>query len=522
MLKRNYAPLYLLTLLLLTAAPLTAQQTVPRWGTFELTLHGPATGNPFVGVSVSAVFTHGDEHYRPEGFYDGDGIYRIRFMPDEEGTWTYETSSNIDSLAGVKGSFTCTAPGPGDHGPVSVQDTYHFGYADSTRFIPFGTTIYEWCFQSDSMRDETIHTLAASPFNKARFLVLPPYSSRYLTGPGKLVHLPFQGSLKDGWDFSRFDPTFFRRLDSCIMRLRDIGVQADVIVFNPYDKGWGFQRMDQLSNKRFMKYVIARFAAYRNVWWSLANENSFIKSMTDHDWDELFQLTEKDDPYHHLRSIHNAGRIYNYTLPWVTHVSLQYYNAARVFGVTPLLRDVYRKPVVYDELNYEGDINRRWGQLTGEEMTYRFWVTYIGGGYATHGEAFVSNGWIAGGGKLIGESPRRIAFLKQILSEAPTLDPIDQYYVLNLAGQPGKYYLMYFGKDKPSDWKFILPKKGLKDGMRFKVDVIDTWNMTIKHLDRVFEIKKMEDGYRFSDKDGASVPLPGKPYMAIRIQAAGS
>lgn len=496
---------------------LVAQRTVPRWGTFEVTLHGPSTGNPFVGVSVSAVFSHDGEHFTPQGFYDGNGVYRIRFMPDATGTWTYETRSNVDSLSGIRGSFRCTAPGPGDHGPVSVKDTYHFAYADSTRFIPFGTTIYEWCFRSDSMRAETIHTLSRSPFNKARFLVIPPYRDYYLKGPLALHDLPFQGSADAGWDFSRFDPAFFRRLDSCIMQLRAIGVEADVIIFNPYDKGWGFERMDQLSNLRFMKYVIARFAAFRNVWWSMANENSFIKSMTDQDFDQLFQLTETEDPYHHLRSIHNAGRIYNYTLPWVTHVSLQYYNAVRVFGVTPLLRDIYKKPIVYDEINYEGDIDRRWGQLTGQQMTYRFWVAYIGGGYATHGESFVRNGWISGGGKLVGESPARIAFLKKILTEAPPIDPIDQYYQMNLAGVPGKYYLMYLGKEAPQSWKFTLPKKELRAGMRFRVDVIDTWNMTITRVPQVFEIKKLND-YQFGDAHGASVALPGKPYMAIRIE----
>jgi hypothetical protein len=254
----------------------------------------------------------------------------------------------------------------------------------------------------------------------------------------------------------------------------------------------------------------------------MANENSFLKWMTDSDWDELFQLVEKTDPYHHLRSIHNAGRIYNYSLPWVTHVSLQYYNAVRVPGVTPLLRDLYRKPIVYDEINYEGDIDRRWGQLSGKEMTFRFWTAYIGGGYATHGEAFQNNGWIAGGGKLTGKSPARIAFLKKIVDAAPPLNPIDQYYIFNMAGKPGSYYLIYLGKKTPKSWKFILPKKGeLKDGMQFTADVIDTWNMTITPTGKTFTIKKL-DSYRFADEKGDSISLPGRPYMAIRIRRTGS
>jgi len=181
---------------------------------------------------------------------------------------------------------------------------------------------------------------------------------------------------------------------------------------------------------------VARLAAYRNVWWSLANENSFIRHLTDTDWDRLFQLVQAKDPYGHLRSIHNAGRIYDYGKPWVTHVSLQYYMAVRFFGVSPLLRDIYRKPIVHDEINYEGTIAKRWGRLTGEEMVYRFWIAVIGGAYATHGETRVQpdgDGWISRGGTLAGASPARIAFLRQIVEDGPDggLDPIDQYYETN-------------------------------------------------------------------------------------------
>jgi len=249
----------------------------------------------------------------------------------------------------------------------------------------------------------------------------------------------------------------------------------------------------------------------------MANENSFIKSMTDKDWTKMFKLVRRLDPYHHLRSVHNAGRIYNYTYPWVTHVSLQYYNAAREFGVVPLLRDIYRKPIVLDEINYEGNINSRWGQLTGKQMTYRFWVTYIGGGYATHGETFKSNGWSAIRGKLIGKSPARIAFLKKIMDSAPTLNPIDHYYVLNMLGKQGEYYLVYFGKKEPRKWKFKLPHHGLKDGMKFKVDIIDTWNMTITHMNKIYTIKRLNH-YDFVDDKGRSVKLPHKKYMALRIE----
>lgn len=496
--------------------------SVKRWDMYEVVLKGPSTGNPFVGIELSAVFTDGKRTFEPDGFYDGDGIFKIRFMPDKEGVWTYKTKSNRKQLDGRKGQFVCTPASPGNHGPVQVRNQFHFEYQDGKPYYPFGTTIYEWVFQSESTRQQTLETLKSAPFNKVRFLLVPPYNEKYLSGPDKLENLPFEGTSIEDFDFSRFNVEYFHQFEKCLQQILDLGIQADVILFRPYaGEKWGFDRLDDATNDRFTRYVVARLAAFRNVWWSMANENSFMDHFSDNDWDRLFQIVEDKDPYQHMLSIHNAGVLYDYTKPWVSHVSLQYYNAVRAFGAASMVRDIYRKPVIHDEINYEGDIEKRWGQLSGKEMVFRFWLAYISGSYATHGEAFVhSSGinWISHGGVLRGESPPRIAFLRDIVEAGPEegLEPIDHYYNRNIAGESGEFYLLYFGKEKLQSWDFELPDEGLEDGMKFKVELIDTWNMTITPVEETFVVKKL-DGYKFVDKDNRSVNFPGDPYMAMRI-----
>ncbi len=514
--KRFFCATAVLSLLMLNTS-VKAQEKVEKYDIFELTLKGTDAGNPFVDLALTATFTNGKESFTPEGFYDGNGTYKVRFMPNKEGEWTYTTSSNHTDLNNKKGSFTCIATGK-KKGPVRVKNVFNFAYADGSPFIPFGTTIYEWAFQSAEKQAETITNLKASPFNKARMLAVPPYKENYITGPGKLTVFPFVGSSKNDFDFSRFNPLFFQKLEENIKQLDAIDVQADLILFRPYDKGkWGFDMMNDETNQRFIRYMMARFAAFENIWWSMANEASFIKHLTDEDWNRYFQLVQKYDPYNHLRSIHNADRIYDYNKPWVTHMSLQYYNAVKVFGVSPLLRDLYHKPIVHDEINYEGNIASRWGQLSGEEMTRRFWIAYIGGSYATHGEA-LSTGWISGGGKLVGASPQRIAFLKKIMEEAPDgIRPIDQYYMLNTIGKYGSYYLYYFSDETPKAWSFVLPDDELKRGMKFKAEIIDTWNMTRTPVAGEFEIDSI-GRYNALDKKRGVIKLPGKPYMALLIR----
>jgi hypothetical protein len=104
----------------------TNTTTVEQWGIFEVELRGSAEGNPFQDVDLTAQFMYKHRTIEVDGFYDGDGVYRVRFMPDMQGGWEYRTSSNRDELNGSKGTFECVAPSPNNHGPVRVAHTYHF------------------------------------------------------------------------------------------------------------------------------------------------------------------------------------------------------------------------------------------------------------------------------------------------------------------------------------------------------------------------------------------------------------
>jgi len=510
--------------LLISAFAITwsfAAETVEQWGIYEIALNGPTNGDPFLDVRFSAVFGNGSKSIEVPGFYDGDGVYRVRFMPDTPGVWHYETRANRWPLTKHLGAFTVTPATGSNHGPVRVRDTYHFAYADGTPYYPFGTTCYNWLQAPDDWQELTLKTLAGSPFNKVRFLVFPQDKDFKQSAPPPFF--PFEGKPRKDWDYTRFSPAFFQKMEQRVGQLRDIGVEADIILFNPYGKSWGFDTMDSATDERYLRYLVARLSAYRNVWWSMANEFDFLRTKTEADWDRFFQIVQQADPYNHLRSIHNGYFIYDNSKPWVTHASVQNGSAVEEPGRAVLYRDVWRKPVVFDEVKYEGNENYRWGQLTPQEMVHRIWAGTVAGTYVEHGECYLNTNdtWLSYGGVLRGESPPRIAFLRKILEAAPGygLDPIDKYQDWDMGGTPGKYYLKYFGHAAPGSWTFELPHDGLDDGMDFHVDVIDTWNMTITPVDGVFNLKA-KDRYSFVDRDGRAVKLPGKPYMALRITYA--
>ncbi len=500
---------------------------VEQWGIFELALDGPSGGNPFLEVELSAEFRHGAATLTADGFYDGEGVYRIRCMPDAPGKWTYSTRSNHAELDGKTGEFNCAPPSPGNHGPVHVTNTFHFSYDDGTPYYPFGTTCYAWTHQGDALEAQTLETLKQAEFNKLRMCVFPKH---YPFNHNEPVYYPFERNDAGEHDFSRFNPAFFQHFEQQVGQLRDMGIEADIIIFHPYDH-WGYAKMYEAADYRYLRYLVARLAAYRNVWWSLANEYDFMleyKPMAR--WDQFFQILMDKDPYNHLRSIHQGHpeNIYDHTKPGVTHVCIQHPQVRRVVE----WRKTYGKPIVDDELEYEGNIIYPWGGISAEEEVHRFWLIVVNGGYAGHGETYMHPDdilWWAKGGVLHGESWKRIRFLRKIIEAMPPggLSPqadsdtglfpggIGRYFWSRYAGGcNGDYHLIYLGEYQPTRLTLWLPVE-----KEYQFEMIDTWNMTIEPA--VVNQLKAAPSYSY-DRSGNPPPyeieLPGKPHLALRIR----
>jgi hypothetical protein len=506
---------------------------VERWGLWEIALQGPSDGNPFVDIELAAIFEGAGRQLRVPGFYDGDGVYRIRFSPPETGPWRWTIESNSEALAGPSGALAVVAAGAGNHGPVRVSaDGFHFAYADGTPYRQIGTTAYSWAQQSDAKCAETLATLAASPFNKIRMLVFPNVPS--------LATDPFArtgSGLKD-WDPKRFDPAYFRRYEDRIRRLGALGIEADVILFHPYDPKRGYSDMSREDDGLYVRYVAARFGAFRNLWWSMANEYDQVKSKTTADWDHLLQLLKAADPHDRLRSIHQFDVYYDARKAWITHASIQNNSAVLDDLRAGLHRDFAMKPVVFDEVGYEGNFEEPWGRLTAEEMVERFWFGLVGGTYVGHSETWDPGrdarlSWLGQGGKLAGTSAPRLAFLRRIMDEGPHpgFEPIQAWWNYHVAGKPGEYYLRYFGSLPGGEWPVVLPRgAGPRHGEAppfdagepvqvYRADIIDTWNMTITPVDGLFRMKA-RDEFERHDPQRPVIRLPNKPWLAVRMVRA--
>lgn len=502
--------------------------TVERWGLFEVRMDGKTQGNPFVDYQIIATFTCEQEEKTVEGFYDGNGEYVVRFMPDYEGKYCFVVTGNFCEDR-YEGGFEATAPSKNNHGYIKISDTYHFRYADNMPYYSLGTTCYAWVHQTEEMQEQTLKTLRSSAFNKIRFCMFPKHYDYNYEDP---ITFPYEGTPCDNsnlnrstmfeymedkssnhWDYKRFNVEHFKRFDQRIAQLMELGIEADLILFHPYDR-WGFDGMGAENDDFYVKYVVARYAAYRNIWWSLANEYDYVKTKTIEDWDRIGEVIHEKDPYRRMCSVHNGPSFYDFSKAWITHCSCQGTDRYKATELTNDLREKYKKPVVWDEILYEGNLDLGWGNISGEEMTRRFWEATMRGGYVGHGETYLftanetvdySKLWWSHGGVLHGDSPSRIAFLSSILKDIPGgkgLQQITSYWdaVAATTDEAKKeYVLFYFTYLRPFYRDIYLDDETLYD-----VDVIDTWNMEI-----------LPQGVY---KGKFRVVLGGKPYMAIRVR----
>ena len=137
--------------------------------------------------------------------------------------------------------------------------------------------------------------------------------------------------------------------------------------------------MGMEADKRYLRYLGARVGGFRNVGWSMANEWSGIRCKCGGEectagkeqyWDELFITLAAADPHRRELSIHNGRSWYNHSQPWITHISVQCHNAE---CVETAKQNSVARPIVMDEVRYEGNISTGWGSMSADQMTQRFW-----------------------------------------------------------------------------------------------------------------------------------------------------
>ena len=486
---------------------------------FELSFQGNEPEASLAAINLEAVFKVNGVEKKVKGFYAGEGVYKVRFLPEEPGNYTWEVRGCVEA----SGDEVCIkAEGSADGQGIVRATGTHFVHADGTAFLPFGTTIYALAHQNEALIEQTYETLKKAPFNKVRHCVFPKHYDYNNNEPELFA---FEKDSDGHWDMNHPNFIFWNNLENIIYKLAEMGIQSDLILFHPYDVGhWGFDELSMEQVRIYLDYLLRRFSAIPEIWWSMANEYDIVFKRTIEEWYEIENFIADNDPYNHLLSNHNCLKLYDFSRKNISHSCVQTTQLEKA----GIWLEEYKKPLVYDECCYEGDLPWSWGDISGFEMVNRFWCACIQGAYCTHGEVFLSEDevlWWSKGGILKGESPSRIAFLRAIMEELPgplehwKVDPLDMldpelreklknspFAELRKAMSEGereslflkeceyrghcgdRVYMQYFARHCVGKTTWKLPENRTYD-----VEVIDVWNMTrekvLMGVNGVFDIK---------------------------------
>ena len=255
------------------------------------------------GGEIRAEFSRGGEAKTVPGFYAGDGVYKVRFLPKAAGEYRWKVSGVVCA----EGTEICE---DSDLPGMVKADGKAFRFENGKLFHPFGTTVYALINQSDELIEQTMQTLEKAPFNKIRMCVFP---KDYDFNKNEPAYYPFEQDADGSWNPSRPVYAFWDALDRHIVRLGEMGIQVDLILFHPYDR-WGFDGMGLAKDKQYLSYLLRRLAAYPHIWWSLANEYELTKRSQE-EWDEIEAFVAEHDPYGHLLSCHNIFKIWDPSRP---------------------------------------------------------------------------------------------------------------------------------------------------------------------------------------------------------------
>ena len=263
--------------------------------------------------------------------------------------------------------------------------------------------------------------------------------------------------------------------------------------------------MCRVQDEKYIRYVTARLGAFSNVWWSAANEYNLFRSgykAKKSGWQRILSCIRENDPYGHMLGIHQCLKHYDHRDKNLTHCSLQRTGMYVSTELTGEMQARYKKPVVWDEINYEGDIKPTFGNCTPQELVRHFWEAAVRAGFAGHGETYTDPDnilWWAKGGRLHGESPARIRFLKEIMADYgnPRLTCCQSGEQLPVGMEEDELFVWYFGSTQSAAQDIVLPSRH-----GYQIEIVDTWSMERRILDGEYQ-------------GVCEVPLEGKPGMAV-------
>lgn len=255
----------------------------------------------FIGLSGKA------EGYEFEvvGFWNGGNEWQVNVAFPMSGSWTYLSKSKDPDLDGLKGMLEVgewnedeKKSNPTRRGPVQVKMDgiragHIFEYNDGTPFLWIADTWWNWTKRSIHL--DTFKKLVDDRASKGFTL-----GQLFVAGNGWSQ----ESSLLD-ISYSIPDMDLLNRVEQMIQYANSMGITVWI-------HGWWSRKdmnlsISQESIRRWIRYLVHRYAAYNVVWVIAGEYNMYNYGGFGLDfWKEVGQFLKDEDPYGHIISAHNT------------------------------------------------------------------------------------------------------------------------------------------------------------------------------------------------------------------------
>ena len=306
----------------------TAAAEIPVWQMKEITLEAADTyDNYYADVTCWIELKGPDFSKRIYGFWDGDNIYKVRFVATAPGKWQWTSGSNqpddtglnnvTGELTAIKWTEAEKQQNPNRHGFIRATENGHaLQYADGTPFFLVGDTwLAGTTWRLPYRNAATSQDYVPGPgigfedavmyrkkqgFNSVSMIsCFPNWESdtkpatyadssglylrnawekfEYLTDDGEMTaknmrdeygNLPFKMSREHPGvaDFDNIIPAYFQSLDKKMQYLSDVGfVPLLETVRRDNCPAWKAYFDFNESYSRFVQYLISRYSAYNII-----------------------------------------------------------------------------------------------------------------------------------------------------------------------------------------------------------------------------------------------------------------
>ncbi|HUV62263.1 MAG TPA: DUF5060 domain-containing protein [Sedimentisphaerales bacterium] len=332
---------------------------IGQWDRFEAAVKNPKSyRDPYRDVTLNVTYQSPDGRKTEFwGFYDGDGTWKIRFMPERIGTWKYDALFS-DGSGRVSGTFECV---PSDIGGMIGADEANpmwFGCKGGKHVLVRSFHVGDRFF-AENWRDE--NRRAFLDWAQGQGYNMLSVASHYLNRDTKDRGRGWQ--TPDLWPLNAAE---YRKMEGIMDEL----ARRRIMIY-PFAGFFG-QNSDFPTDPQeqilYLKYTLARVGPYWNVLFNVAGPEPMLKppafqnAMKAADINRLGRQIRELDVFGHIVSIHNpTGDDPFRDEDWLGFVTLQGWKGTDLAQVSEgLLKNHHSaKPLYAQEVFWPGNIHHK-------------------------------------------------------------------------------------------------------------------------------------------------------------------